>query len=164
MVETLVGAVDKGVALIHSFVHKQRQRIYLQRIFMCFRLKREYSLNHYLQGEMAFPSFAEEGMNHLLEWTSYTGKTCCSGWVMEDSLAKNKHQNWLKRLTISDKLRYLWPTQRCLHFSLSCCQSFFVSRLIWEAGRNEKWQNFLGLTLVSPVTAPLFGLITFILC
>lgn len=114
---------------------------------------------------MAFPSSTEERIGHLLEWPSYTCRTYRSGLVGEHSLTKNKYHKWMKeRMGARDKVHYLWPTQRHLALSSWCWQHFFVLRLIWDSGGTDTWQNFLGLTPVSPMTAPLFGLTTFMPC
>lgn len=68
------------------------------------------------------------------------------------------------RMMTRDKVDYLWPTQRHLALSLWCWQHFFVLRLIGDSGGTDTWENFLGLISVSPMTAPLFGLTTFLLC
>lgn len=74
-----MGAVDRGITLIHSFVHAANaENIFTENIYVLQTYRGTFS-QPLAPGEMAFPLSTEERMSHLLEWTSYTGKTCCSG-------------------------------------------------------------------------------------
>lgn len=131
----------------------------------CSRLKMEHSLNHWLLKRWHFHHLQKKGF-HLLGWLSYTCRTYRSGLVEEHSLTINEYHKWMKDIGWRLEIKWIlyalpkgiWP------FLYGAGSTSLFEDLYETQEELGTWQNILVLTPVSPMTVPLFGLTTFILC